>query len=426
MKYGRYDIVKELGKGSMGVVYQAHDPSINRMIALKVLRPDLVTSEEFMVRFVQEARAVGRLSHPNVVVVHDIGEDHGTVYISMELLEGKPLDELIREKTSLSVENAVRLGAQVAEALDYAHKRGIIHRDIKPSNIIVLPDGQAKITDFGIAHIEDPEATRRTQAGTILGTPAYMSPEQALGQDVDGRADIFSLGIILYEMTAGKRPFGGDNIATLLRCITCDDPPEPSKVNNAAPRELSRIIMKCLAKSPEKRFANGKELADALKCCLGDLHAVPAGRRLSLSRMPHARALVAVVSAVVVLMLGGVFAYLKLNTPGSGPADNDRRPVTNSVETSAILPPAPPPDLTPRIPAGMHNVVFESNPPGASIIVDGTERGQTPGTVPLPAGRHEVQIVMAGYPEFESSVMVGENKQNRVNALLDVLQQDSR
>ena len=197
MNYGRHRIVKELGKGAMGVVYQAHDPQIDRLVALKVLRPDRVTTEAFLQRFMKEAKAIGRLSHPNMVIVYDVGEDHGTVYIAMEFLEGKPLNEIIQMDV-FQPEEIIDLGVQVAEALDYAHRKGIIHRDIKPSNIIVQPDGQIKITDFGIAHIEDPEATQQTQAGEILGTPAYMSPEQVLSQPVDGRSDLFSLGVILY------------------------------------------------------------------------------------------------------------------------------------------------------------------------------------------------------------------------------------
>ena len=184
MKYGRYDIVGELGKGSMGVIYRAHDPQIDRVVALKVLRHDRVISEGFVQRFFKEAKAIGRLSHPSIVTVYDVGRDQGTIYIAMEFLEGTPLDRVIQEKR-LSLEEIVDLGVQVAEALDYAHQQGIVHRDIKPANIILTPTGQAKITDFGIARIEDPSAPQQTQAGEILGTPSYMSPEQVMSQPVD-------------------------------------------------------------------------------------------------------------------------------------------------------------------------------------------------------------------------------------------------
>jgi eukaryotic-like serine/threonine-protein kinase len=426
MKYGRYDIVKELGKGAMGVVYQARDPSIGRMIALKVLRPDRVTSEEYLSRFVQEARAIGRLSHPSVVVVHDIGEDHGTVYISMEFLDGTPLDEVIRQE-ACGIEETIRLGIQVADALDFAHKRGIIHRDIKPSNIIVLSDGRVKITDFGIAYIEDPDSARQTQAGTILGTPAYMSPEQATGQDVDGRSDIFSLGVILYEMATGGRPFAGKTFTAILASITGHEPPEPAKVNGAVPSELSRIIVKCLSKSPERRFSTGSELSDALKDCLSNMQTIVGVVRRG---RPLSRSLVAAMLLVALIGLAGGYAYLRLR-PIPVPSDNTEK-TTEKTKTTESAGTTGSPGFTgstgpvTRTAVGFHEVTFESTPPGASVIVDDEPRGETPKVVPLSAGRHEVQVVMSGYPEYQSSVMVGENKQNRVYAPLDVLQQGNR
>jgi serine/threonine-protein kinase len=167
MNYGRYQIVKELGKGSMGIVYQAHDPQIDRPVALKVLRSDLVTSEEFVQRFLKEARAIGRLSHPNIVMIHDVGRDHGTIYIAMEFVAGDRLDKLMEEK-ELTEKEIIDLGIEAAKILDYAHQSGIVHRDIKPSNIMLGTDSQLKITDFGIAHIEDPSAPQLTQAGACL------------------------------------------------------------------------------------------------------------------------------------------------------------------------------------------------------------------------------------------------------------------
>ena len=216
MKYGRYEIVKELGRGTMGVVYQAHDPQIDRMVALKVLRPDRVVSQDFVLRFLREAKAIGRISHPNIVTVYDVGQDHGTIYIAMEYLEGRPLNEVIKGKT-LPMDEAVGMCVQVADALGYAHRQGITHRDIKPSNIILAPDNRIKLTDFGIARIEDPDVAQQTQVGDILGTPVYMAPEQVMGQRADGRTDLYALGVIAYEMMAGQRPFGGGNIAAIFR-----------------------------------------------------------------------------------------------------------------------------------------------------------------------------------------------------------------
>lgn len=251
----------------MGVVYQAHDPQIDRLVALKALRQDRLASEDFVHRFLKEAKAIGRLSHPNIVTVYDVGEDHGTIYIAMEFLEGKPLNKVIEEKR-LSLKEIINLGIQAAETLDYAHQKGIVHRDIKPSNILVQTSGQIKITDFGIAHIEDPSASVQTQAGEILGTPAYMSPEQVMSRPVDGRSDLFSLGIILYELATGKRPYGGETLAAIFNAITQETPSQPAKTNPAIPQDLSQIIMKCLNKKPDERFQTGMALAEALKSSL--------------------------------------------------------------------------------------------------------------------------------------------------------------
>ena len=269
MNYGRYQILKEVGHGSMGVVYQAHDPQIDRLVALKVLRKDRITGESFVKRFLKEARVIGRLSHPNIVTVHDVGEDQKDIYIAMEFIEGAPLQEFVGEN-GLLLEKIIELGIQAAETLDYAHQKGVVHRDIKPSNIILQPDGKIKITDFGIAHIEDSSETLQTLEGEIIGTPAYMSPEQVLGKSVDGRTDIFSLGAVLYELSTGRRPFGGEgkNIATVFNEIIHHDPQEPALASDLIPQEFSLIIMKCLRKATDERFQSGKELAEALKACL--------------------------------------------------------------------------------------------------------------------------------------------------------------
>jgi serine/threonine protein kinase len=267
MKFGRYEIVKKLGEGAMGVVYQAHDPHIDREVALKVLKEDRVESENFVQRFLKEAKAIGRLNHPNIVTVYDIGQDHKTVYIAMEFLEGKPLDEVIGEK-KLGLQEVVNIGSQLAQALGYAHNKGIVHRDIKPTNIILTSDNQVKLTDFGIARIEDPSAVQMTQAGEILGTPSYMSPEQVLGKPVDGRSDLFSLGVFLYRITTGKRPFRGNNLGSTFRAITADTPEIPLKLDPTVSKPLSSLIMKSLNKDPKDRFQTGEKMKEALLACL--------------------------------------------------------------------------------------------------------------------------------------------------------------
>ena len=402
MNYGRHRILKELGKGSMGVVYQAHDPQIDRLVALKVLRPDRVATEAFLQRFMKEAKAIGRLSHPNMVVVYDVGEDQGTVYIAMEFLEGKPLNEII-QIDSFKPDEIIDLGVQVAEALDYAHRKGIIHRDIKPSNIIVQPDGHIKITDFGIAHIEDPEATQQTQAGEILGTPAYMSPEQVLSQPVDGRSDLFSLGVILYELATGKRPFRGENLAAMFRNITGEDPPEPIKLNPALPHELSQDIMRCLAKSPEKRFATGKDLAEALRRCgrmvVPVSPAVPVAPRKTLPRT-------LVVSLAAVLLAGIIGFAVYYAVIRSTPA-----PVVVAPEPS---PPIPTPKLG--------GLKIETTPAGAQVLVDGENKGMTPLNLQVPPGAHEIRLVLADYGDWEAQVKVMEDRVTHIPVELMPLQ----
>lgn len=264
MNYGRYQIVSELGRGSMGVVYEAHDPQINRRIALKVLREDRVTSDDYVQRFLKEATAIGRLSHPGIVTVYDVGQDHGTIYIAMEFLEGEPLDKLAAGR-NLQLNDIVNIGTQVAQALHYAHEKGIVHRDIKPPNIICTAEKAIKVTDFGIAHIDDPDGQQMTRAGEILGTPVYMAPEQVMSQPVDGRTDLYSLGVILYELTTGQRPFQGENLAAIFRAITQGNPPSPKHINPNIPAVLSDVIMKTMARKPEERFATGRELAQVLK-----------------------------------------------------------------------------------------------------------------------------------------------------------------
>lgn len=274
MNFGRYKVIREIGKGAMGVVYLAHDPNLDLQVALKVLRQDRVVGESFARRFLAEARALGRLNHPNIVRVFNVDEDDGKIYIAMEFVEGKPFDETMRQKRFTPGEVAA-FGIEVASALEDAHRKGIVHRDIKPGNILVGCDGNLKITDFGIARIEDTASHEQTQAGEILGTPAYMSPEQVLSHPVDGRSDLFSLGILLYELGAGARPFAGGSLAAIFKAITQDEPAPITDSNPSFPGDLSQVIMKCLRKEPDERFETAKALAAALKGCIEEERPVP-------------------------------------------------------------------------------------------------------------------------------------------------------
>jgi len=265
VKAGRYQIVGELGRGSMGVVYQGFDPVIGRTVAVKTMLTEGQTPaefEDFKARFQREAQAAGVLTHPNIVTVYDFGEDEGVLYLAMEFLEGKSLQDLVEEQSVLAVETIVPMYEQVCSALDHAHAHKIIHRDIKPANIMILDSGLVKVTDFGIAKML---STGMTQAGQILGTPNYMSPEQVKGRQIDGRSDIFALGVVLYELVTGEKPFGGQNITTVIYKIINENPIPPRELDATIHPGLSYVIQKALAKSPDERYQTCRELAEDLK-----------------------------------------------------------------------------------------------------------------------------------------------------------------
>lgn len=264
---GRYQILEELGRGAHGAVFRALDPMIERHVAVKTisLALDPADREEFRGRFLKEAKAAGRLNHPNIVTVFDAGEEQGFAYIVMELLSGVSVRENLPPGKPLPPQLWVSVAAQVAEGLGCAHAAGVVHRDVKPGNIVVGGDGRVRVTDFGIARVGG--STTGTQAGMILGSPRYMSPEQIQGFGVDARTDLFSLGTVMYEMATGSAPFGGDttDLATLMRAIVRSEPVPPSSVAAAVSPDLERVILRALAKRPEDRFRNAAELAQALR-----------------------------------------------------------------------------------------------------------------------------------------------------------------
>lgn len=265
-KLGRYEILGELGKGAMGVVYKGRDPIIGRLVAIKTIRFDRLYEaqeiEGLKERFFNEAQAAGKLIHPYIVTIFDVGEDKGLSFMAMEFVEGEPLSKFISKERLLPLEKVIKLIIESAEALDFAHRQGIVHRDIKPANIMLTPRGQAKVMDFGIAKL--PSSTL-TQTGSILGTPAYMSPEQISGRELDGRSDLFSLGCVFYELMTGMRPFKGENLSALSYQITQGTPLLPSELNPKLPSILDVFILKALAKSPPHRFQSGQEMATALR-----------------------------------------------------------------------------------------------------------------------------------------------------------------
>ena len=262
-RIGRYDLLEELGRGAMGVVYKGMDPTIGRIVALKTLSAvgagaDL---EQYRARFLIEARSAGRLNHPGIVSVYDVTDDEsGRPSLVLEFVDGVPLDKLLAEQ-GLAFAQTLDVVCQVARALDYAHGHGIVHRDVKPANIMVTPDGQAKLSDFGIAKID---STSMTMAGQVLGTPAFMSPEQCTGAPLDQRSDIFSLGAVLYTACTGQRPFPGETFTSVAYNVVHEGPPPPSTLNPALPAELDAIVARCLAKLPDDRYRSAAELAAAL------------------------------------------------------------------------------------------------------------------------------------------------------------------
>lgn len=265
---GRYEIVAELGRGGMGVVYKARDPKIDRFVAIKTIllhQSGVQEQREFRERFFVEAQAAGRLLHPGIVAVFDVGEEPGTSdpYIVMEYIEGQTLRELlVGQNGKLPLESALRITQELAEALDYAHAQGVVHRDLKPANILVTKEGQAKIGDFGIAQLD---LTHMTLPGRVLGTPAYMSPEQLEGEQVDGRSDLFSLGAILYYMLTGFSPFQGNSATTVCFKVANRDPLQATALAPELPPELDAIISRALAKDPSVRYQRGMEFATDLR-----------------------------------------------------------------------------------------------------------------------------------------------------------------
>ena len=261
---GRYEIVGEIARGAMGVVYKARDPLIDRLVAIKTVNIGMpnAETETFERRFFREAKSAGRLNHPNVVTIHDVGKSEDVAYIAMEFLDGKSLREILDSGVVLAPNRIADIVAEIADGLAFAHRNGVVHRDVKPANVMVLDSGAVKITDFGIALL--PTGTR-TMTGNVFGSPRYTSPEQVMGRPIDGRSDIFSLGAVLFEMLTGRSPFGGTDLNGILKQVLTDPTPPPSMLNPSLPRAFDHIVAKATAKDPAERYQDADEMARDLR-----------------------------------------------------------------------------------------------------------------------------------------------------------------
>jgi serine/threonine protein kinase len=381
-KIGRYEILSKVGQGAMGVVYRAQDPTIRRVVALKVLVADPTgatqagpSARSTAGFFEREAQAAGALLHPNIVTLYDAGRDANWYYLAMEFIEGETFAAEIARCGKVAPRRAAEVIATVADALDFAHERGVVHRDIKPANLMILPDQTVKVADFGIARLTS--ATSTMTSDMMVGTPHYMSPEQVRGGKIDGRSDLFSLGVVLYEALTGRKPFQAETLPAVLNAILNVTPPAPEEIDPAVPAGLSKVVMRAMARKPEERYARGKDMARDLRRFLSPDEGVAA-----LAAAPARRK-----TAWIATAAGALVAVLAL---GSGLLlrGKEEAPVTTEVGY----------------------LEFVSDPAGAEVFLDGTVVGRTPYTAEVTAGRHEVEFRKQGYYPATQSPTVEPNK----------------
>lgn len=369
---GRYRLKEKVGEGAMGVVYKAYDPNLGIDVAIKILRIELAEDQCYVERFLQEAKVIARLSHPSIVHVYNMDKDRGSFYIAMKFLEGKPLNHYIQENRP-DLSRIIDIAIQIADALDCAHKNKVIHRDIKPSNIIVSDEGQVTLTDFGVARLEGTMIAVQTMAGDKIGTPLYMAPEQIEGAPIDGRTDLYALGIVLYEMATHERPFASFNRAI--------KPKPPAKINPAIPKSFSCLIMKSLEYKPEKRFQTGRDMVAALK----SMELMPSWRtKIIHCGTPKKQRYILVGCGVAVCVLIA-FVVIEFKQP-------------------------PVPQKVPPIVIKEGLLTIDSIPPGADIVIDEQMKGKTSDTFKLPVGSHHIRLELDRYYEGNVTVEVDEGE----------------
>jgi formylglycine-generating enzyme required for sulfatase activity/dienelactone hydrolase len=407
----------------MGVVYRATDTRLGRAVAIKMLAAEATTDADRIRRFVQEARSASALNHPNIVTIYDIEEAEGSTFIAMELVEGKPLDRVLADR-QLPVAKALDLGGQIASALEAAHTGGIVHRDIKPANIIVTPDGRVKVLDFGLAKLferapaQETMTAYATRPGLVMGTPAYMSPEQAEGRPVDARSDIFSLGAVLYEMLTGRRPFAGNSDIGLITAILRDQPPPVRTLRSDVPASVQAIVDRCLAKDPAARYAN----AAALRADLAAAHAALTRPAESIWRRP----IVLIPAAVLLIAAAGFGVWQTIQTRRARWVRQEVIPEIARLQTAEQFSQAVrrareadryAPEEVARLRQGWYPLALETRPPDVELAFknyldmngDWEPLGRTSqGWETLPFGYYRVRISRAGYAPIEvSSTAIG-------------------
>ncbi|MEE9264623.1 MAG: TonB family protein [Vicinamibacteria bacterium] len=399
-KFGRYEVEAELGQGAMGKVYKARDPLVDRVVAVKAIKADVLAQDEtgeYRKRFQRESRAVGQLSHPNVVTIFDVGEN----FFVMEYLEGKSLLALIAERGSLSLDETLELVSPVADALQYAHARGIFHRDVKPANIMILEDGRPKIMDFGLAHLE---STVMTSVGQFLGSPSYMAPEQIEHGEANAQADLYSLSVVTYEMLTGKKPFPGDSITTVLYKVVHAPPIPPHELKAELPREYEDIFRCALAKKPSERFTSFSEFVSALNLKQFDQLEIPVvstpAEAAETPAAPDVSQQEETLALDNVALARGAKSRSSITDRRWGPRDRRTASLGAAafVGTIAIVWAA-----LSLFSSGSYAPRVETYPSGAEVWIDGTLVGTAPLELPkLEGGEHDVRVAMAGFLDYES------------------------
>lgn len=407
---GRYEIISELGRGGMGIVMKGRDPKIDRLVALKIIKfGDIIGSgreKELIERFYIEARAAGKLTHPNIVAIYDVGEENGMSFIAMEFVEGRDLADILDKEKKMPFKRAANLIIQIAEGLAFAHEQGIVHRDIKPGNILIQKSDNIKITDFGLARLQS--AGSVTQTGHAVGSPLYMSPEQVQSLPLDGRSDMFSLGVMFYELVTGVKPFDADSLTSIIFKIIKDDPLPPTKHDKRISPAVEAVISKMMAKDPERRYRSCGDVAKDLKkiSSLPDGFDLLTGSDAAMTvdfsasgrgglggAPPKGKELWLVIGALVIAVSAGAWWYLQ----GPRPQEAVPEPV---IAAKAPVKPVEPPVVL----AGI--VAIDSPIPG-EVVIDGRPAGTTPVTnLKLAPGRHTVEVRADSYKPWGQKIEV--------------------